>query len=153
MRIKNTIGTHYINNGKVSDGIIDKIVIDYSRKFYLFNINPVAKPRMTMRDKWLNPPRPVVASYRAFKDEFSYQCNLMKFKLKIPLDIIFFIAMPLTWSQKKKQQMNGMPNENIPDLDNYIKAVCDSLGINDKIIWKINSEKRWAFFGSILIYD
>ena len=36
---------------------------------YQFNVNPVAKPRMTQRDKWKK--RPVVDKYYAYKDEMN----------------------------------------------------------------------------------
>jgi Holliday junction resolvase RusA-like endonuclease len=61
--------------------------------------------------------------------------------------------MPNSWSEKKKQTMNGMPCEVKPDTDNITKAIKDTLRKNDSDIWYEKAEKRWAFNGSIIIFQ
>jgi Holliday junction resolvase RusA-like endonuclease len=61
--------------------------------------------------------------------------------------------MPATWSEKKKAQMNKQPVKTRPDLDNYVKAFMDSMSSEDGFVWKINAEKRYAYRGSVIVYD
>ena len=75
-----------------------------------FNICPVAKPRMTRRDKWLNPPRPAVAKYRAFADSLRLSANLQGFRLNNAFKVSFFVPIPKSTSKRKKRQMNLTPH-------------------------------------------
>jgi len=60
----------------------------------------------------------------------------------------FFVSMPKSWSKKKKLKKNGKFCDNNADIDNYIKAVLDSLeGIyyeNDKQIVMIRARKYYS---------
>lgn len=57
--------------------------------------------------------------------------------------------MPESWSYKQKQRMWGEPCGTKPDIDNILKAICDSLnGIawtDDNRISSLHGEKRWDF--------
>ena len=77
----------------------------------------------------------------------------MNFELKNHLDILFLIPMPTTWSKKKKEQMNGLPHKQKPDTDNLVKSVKDSLLKDDSVVWWEKAEKRWAYKGSIIIFE
>lgn len=114
-----------------------------------FNISPVAKPRMTRRDKWLDPPRPCVAKYRAFQNELLRQVAIVGFELPSEYKITFFVPMPKSWSQKKRNKMRGMPHQQRPDLDNLIKAFQDALLDNDSFIWHVDKKKLWGDVGYI----
>jgi len=63
--------------------------------------------------------------------------------------------MAKSWSNKKKSSKNGQFCDNNSDLDNYEKAILDSLnGIyfhDDKQIVQQSSQKIWAEQGSIKI--
>ena len=99
-----------------------------------YNIIPCPKPRQTQRDKWLRPPRPVVAKYRAFKDEVRY------FNVLLPTaraNVTFCIPIPKSWSKAKKDNYIGKPHQQTPDLDNLLKALGDAIYMKDEIIWKI----------------
>lgn len=96
-----------------------------------YTITPVAKPRMTGRDRWAR--RPEVLRYWAFKDE------VLKKGLTFPwrgAHIIFNIPMPKGWSEKKKLKMDGQPHEQKRknDLDNLMKALGDSVYGEDSYI-------------------
>lgn len=113
-----------------------------------YSIIPVAKPRMTRRDKWLAPPRPSVAKYWAFKDQVR-EANII-----LPQSgthVIFYIPMPKSWSKKKKSRFNGKPHQNTPDWDNLGKALSDAIYDQDCTIWDIRISKRWADKGFIEI--
>lgn len=120
-----------------------------------FPIMPVAKPRMTRRDKWLNPPRPGVARYREYADNLRMLADANHWKL--PMQDTYFsfeIPMPASWSAKRKAQQVGKPHQEKPDLDNLMKAVFDALQKQDCRIWHIaGAEKRWALKGSITITE
>lgn len=110
------------------------------------DIAPVSKPRQTRRDKWLDPPRPCVAQYRAFADKLRLAC--LAARVTIPhagLSLAFHIAMPDSWSKKRRNEMRGQPHQQKPDIDNLTKAVLDALVPDDSVIWRLDrQEKRWA---------
>lgn len=116
-------------------------------KTQVIKITPVAKPRMTRRDKWQK--RPAVLKYRAYCDEL---------RLKKPepnwekLSLVFRIPMPQSWSKKKRQEMLGKPHRQTPDLDNLIKAFQDALLGDDSKVWRYSHmSKVWATEGAITI--
>lgn len=111
-----------------------------------YQITPIGKPRMTQRDKWLNPPRKCVAEYWRYKD------NLRMMGLTLPLDgywLIFRLPMPNRWSKRKKQTMEGKRHESRPDKDNLEKSVLDALYEEDSHVWCGGCEKVWGYEGSI----
>ena len=111
-----------------------------------FNLTiiPVAKPRMTQRDKWQQ--RPCVLKYRAFCDELRFKVQPHR---RMKVSVSFHLPMPKSWSKKQKERMDGTPHLNRPDLDNLIKAWCDALYPEDSVIWSIHATKFWAYKGSI----
>lgn len=114
----------------------------------IYNITPVAKPRMTQRDKWLKPRRPAVQKYYDFK----MQCLLEQ--VFLPEDgahIIFFLPMPKSWSKKKKAEMYGQRHKQRPDLSNLIKALEDALYTDDSKISDMRITKNWSYEGQIQI--
>ena len=114
----------------------------------VYKITAVPKPRQTRRDVWLNPPRPGVARYRAFKDQ------VRVFKVKFPhhgAKVLFILPMPKSWSPKKRAVMDGKPHQQTPDIDNLIKAFLDALFENDQDVWQLTAEKRWGREGGISI--
>lgn len=162
MRVKNSFGQYHINDGKPLEIESDKYHIDYSRRFYLFDIVPRGAVRMTQSDRWKTNPnhidpnkrqRKAVTEYFTFKNVLVLQANLMQFQLGKLFDAVYLIPMPDSWSEKKKERMNGMPCEVKPDTDNITKAIKDALRKNDSDIWYEKAEKRWAYKGSIIIYQ
>ena len=112
----------------------------------IYNISPVAKPRMTRSDKWKK--RPCVMKYRAFADECREQ------GVVIPnhgAHVIFNMPMPKSWSKKKKAEMWCSPHRQRPDVDNLVKALMDAVLKEDCCVWDIRITKRWAYKGSIQV--
>ena len=73
---------------------------------------PVPKPRMTRRDKWRRPPRPCVARYQEYKTRIVdawARAGAIRFKV-IVLSARFYVH-----------------GRHDVDLDNLMKALCDSL--------------------------
>ena len=116
----------------------------------LLDITPVPKPRQTRADKWKK--RPSVLRYRAFADE-------IRLKLDSGTDlndcnIKFALPMPKSWSKKKKKEMDGMPHQQTPDIDNLIKALLDAVYSNDSGIHSLGKIKKiWSTKGHIVICE
>jgi len=160
MNTKN-IGVSGLNPGTPLNQKEDKFEIDYSRRFLLLDIVPMGAVRMTKSDTWkLNPnhvderkrQRPAVTRYFDFKNKVSHSCNQFNFQIEGCLEIVFFLPMPESWSEKKKQKFNGFPHKKRPDVDNMLKGFMDALRAEDADIWNVKTEKRYAYKGSILIY-
>jgi Holliday junction resolvase RusA-like endonuclease len=162
MRIKASFGKCHFNDGVENNFSTEKYVLDHSRKFYLFDVIPIGAPRLTQSDKWkTNPDHPdpnkrqrkAVTQYFAFKTAILLQAAQLKFEMGKTLDALYLIPMPHSWSEKKKKRMNGLPCEVQPDTDNITKAIKDTLRKNDSDIWYEKAEKRWAYNGSIIIFQ
>jgi len=112
----------------------------------IIQITPVGKPRMTQRDKWKQ--RPAVLRYHSFCDEIR-----LKYKQPLPAALLltFYIAMPESWSARKKEAMVGEPHQQRPDTDNFCKAVMDALAWDDSYIYILGASKWWALEGGIEI--
>jgi len=119
------------------------------RKSIEFDINPMAKPRMTRSDKWKQ--RDVVIRYFQWKDSIEKTAKKEKFELPNEYEVTFFVQMPKSWSEKKRRKMKHQPHVSRPDLDNLLKALNDSLCEEDSQIWKVKAEKVWSIRGSIII--
>jgi len=110
----------------------------------IYNITPVAKPRMTQSDRWKK--RPCVMKYWAFKD----LVRLAGINLPDGYGhVIFYIPMPKSWSKKKRAEMDGKQHRSIKDRDNLIKALQDACYDEDKTIWDMRTSKVWSYDGKI----
>jgi Holliday junction resolvase RusA-like endonuclease len=73
----------------------------------------------------------------------------------ISADMTFFVPIPKSWSKKKKAAKVGKYCDNNADLDNYEKAILDSLNghyfVDDRQIVEQASRKIYAEQGSIHI--
>lgn len=114
-------------------------------------IKPVPKPRMTRKDSWAK--RPCVMQYWEFKDELILRTKIIGFSLGNAFHVKLYIAMPDSWSGKKKHEMNAMPHDGKGDLDNFVKAIMDSLLKQDKGVYKIIAEKYWAYENKLFIMN
>ena len=126
-----------------------------------YNINPIpaSRPRVTRWGTYYGK------KYKNFKEEMkektSYEDrqNLMNTVIWLDglifADMTFFVPMARSWSNKKKSLKNGQFCDNNADLDNYEKAILDSLnGIyfkDDRQIVSQKSQKIWAETGKIKI--
>jgi len=113
-----------------------------------YPITPVPKPRMTQRDKWHK--RGCVVRYWDFKDE------VRRLNVKLPAHgawVTFYLPMPKSWSNKKRDEMYLTPHRQKPDLDNLIKALGDAVYDDDSVIWDIRASKWWELSGAIDILD
>lgn len=113
----------------------------------IYSITPVPKPRMTQRDKWQK--RPAVLRYREFCDQ------VREAGIEIHqqgTEIAFYVPMPKSWSKKKREEMDGQPHKQKPDLDNLLKALLDAVHDEDCAVWSLSASKRWAKEGGIEVH-
>lgn len=101
---------------------------------------PVAKPRQTRSDKWKE--RPCVIRYREWADKAREHAGAIPPAAQ-HADIIAYLPLPVSWSQKKRQAMAGMPHQVKPDIDNLIKSCLDALLSRDQGIHEVRARKRW----------
>ena len=111
-----------------------------------YNITPVAKPRQTQRDKWAQ--RPAVMRYRKFCDRIRYARVQL---YPCGLHVTFIIPMPDSWSKRKRQEMDGQPHQQRPDVDNFGKAILDAVYGEDSHVWDVRFTKLWGQQGQIII--
>lgn len=103
-----------------------------------------AKPRMVRSDRWKQ--RPAVLKYRAFADSLRAAAGDRLIGVQPDhVDITVTIAMPKSWSKKKRAEMDGKPHQARLDIDNIEKACLDSLWPEqDGHIWSLAGTKRWG---------
>lgn len=65
--------------------------------------------------------------------------------------ISFFVAMPASWSRKKREELKGQPHTTTPDLDNLLKSFADTLFLDDCEIWRVAAQKLWSDKGCIVL--
>lgn len=105
---------------------------------------PVAKPRMTRRDKWKK--RPCVVRYHEFCDRAREAAGWNRKKtLYAPLALTarVFIEMPKAKRKGVGVLLAGMPCTKKPDWDNLGKSLSDALFWNDEKVWRGAVEKYW----------
>jgi Holliday junction resolvase RusA-like endonuclease len=110
-----------------------------------YDVTPVAKPRMTRRDKWLR--RPAVESYWTYKGTL----QLLGMALPEPAHVVFVLPMPPSWSKAKRAAFLGAPHRQKPDLDNLHKGLLDALYPDDSCVAEAWIEKRWGESGCIFV--
>lgn len=107
-----------------------------------FEVAPVARPRMTQRDKWKG--RPAVLKYFAYRDFVRLHAG--PWRIGGQVWIRFVVPMPPSWSKKKRAEHAGKPHRQRPDLDNYIKGFLDCWE-EDCYVWQVVATKLWALDG------
>lgn len=118
---------------------------------FIFEIDPVAKPRMSQRDKFA--PSKAARKYFKFASKLRAMAGLKRYQITLPLSITFIAPMPKSWSEKKKKRLNGELKPTKPDLDNYIKAFKDALAKNDEWVSHYGDMKKiYGYTGKIIIH-
>jgi len=116
----------------------------------VIKITPIGKPRMTRSDAWRK--RVCVCKYWEFKNILVRRAREESFSITDGLRYIFYFPMPHSWSKKKKLEHFKKPHRQKPDLDNCLKAVWDSLLVDDSKISSISGAyKYWSSEGCIWI--
>jgi Holliday junction resolvase RusA-like endonuclease len=103
---------------------------------------PVAKPRMTQRDRWAK--RPAVLRYRQYCDSLRQMYTAGPEVTGATVHMVFGFAPPKSWSRKKTEERINKPHRQKPDIDNLIKGVLDALFVDDSGVHRVSASKHWA---------
>ena len=111
-------------------------------------VSPVAKPRMTQRDRWKTgrEARPAVKKYRLFCDAIRAHGVTLE---PGGQHVLFVFPMPTSWSKAKRATMRWQPHQQRPDVDNLMKALCDALFEDDSVVYDWRITKIWGEVGAI----
>ena len=110
----------------------------------VLSIVPMAAPRQSRRDRWA--PRKCVVQYRAWRDIIRRLASEAQFTVPPHgYHVTFHLPMAKSWSQKKRDRLDGEPHQQKPDKDNLEKAFLDALlPQDDSHIWDGRATKRWS---------
>ena len=126
-----------------------------SKQGISIEINPVpaSRPRVTRNGTYYGKKytqfrddiKPILANYKG-----------TKFSSLVKCEIIFNIAAPKSKSIKQRFAMNGSYCDNNADIDNYIKAILDSLNNiaydDDRQVVELTATKKWSEKGYIDVF-
>lgn len=113
------------------------------------DVVPMGAVRQTRRSH--TKPSDALLRYWAFRDELRTKAALAGYEPGEIIDIVFYLPMPRSWSQRKRRQMHGQPHRQKPDTDNLLKAFADALLAEDCHVWDMRGRKFWATEGAIQI--
>tara|TARA_Y100000310_G_scaffold323293_1_gene383445 strand:+ start:3623 stop:4048 length:426 start_codon:yes stop_codon:yes gene_type:complete len=120
-----------------------------------FKIDPVpaSRPRVT---RWGTYYGKKYKNYKDAMKELTQEQVPKYLQGLLFADMTFFVPMAKSWPKKKKEERLGRHCDNNADLDNYEKAILDSLtGVafkDDCQIVRQSSRKIWALEGSTEIF-
>ena len=115
----------------------------------ILDVEPMGAVRQSRRDAF--DPSPAASRYYVFCDELRTKARLAGYEPGEVIDIVFYLPMPASWSQRKRREMDGMPHRQKPDTDNLLKAFADALLSEDCHVWDMRGRKFWAVDGAIEI--
>lgn len=128
-----------------------------TRKKVTFEINPQTHVRATQGDRILfriprNRLRPAslkrLERLEKYNDYKISLYSLSKTKGFVPPEqgghLIFYIPVPKSWKEYKKNDMHMKLHQSTPDWDNLSKAFFDSILDEDKYVADVRVTKRWV---------
>lgn len=122
---------------------------------YQFKIDaaPASRPRVTKYATFYGK------TYTKFRESMAIICDHTEFEPvnegPIKVTTLIYLAMPKSWSKKKKELFEGQWKMNNSDNDNYEKAVWDGLngkawGDDCQIAWN-ETKVKYAYEGEIIV--
>ena len=129
------------------------------RKVYRLIVTPQTHVRATQGDRlFFRIPREKLRPgglrrlerlerYNQYKVDIRAEALRIKFQFPPQgAQIRFYIPCPKSWSKKKKKQYHNTLHASRPDIDNCLKALLDSLFVEDKYIGHLEVSKHWVDF-------
>ena len=122
----------------------------YSQRF---DINPVpaSRPRVS---RWSTYYPKKYTKFKKDMEALTSEIEITPSAKLVSVELEFRIMMPKSFSKKKRQGLNNTYCSNNSDIDNYIKAILDSLNgvfyIDDKQVVEIFARKIYGDEGYIL---
>jgi len=106
---------------------------------------PASRPRVSRWSTYY--PK----KYTQFKEEMkalTSEMDTTPSEKLISVDIEFNVKIPKSWTKKKKQEKNRKYCDNGCDIDNYLKAILDSLNgvlfVDDRQVVEVYARKRYS---------
>lgn len=118
-----------------------------------FNINPVpaSRPRVS---RWSTYYPKKYTKFKKDMEALTSELETTPSEKLVSVELKFGIMIPKSWSKKKKEELNNTYCSNNSDIDNYIKAILDSLNgivyIDDKQVVELFAKKIYSEEGYIL---
>lgn len=118
-----------------------------------FNINPVpaSRPRVS---RWSTYYPKKYTKFKKDMEALTSELETTPSEKLVSVELEFGIMIPKSWSKKKKEELNNTYCSNNSDIDNYIKAILDSLNgivyIDDKQVVELFAKKIYSEEGYIL---
>ena len=112
-----------------------------------FDIDPIpaSRPRVSRWSTYY--PK----KYTQFKEDMkalTSEMDTTPSEKLISVDIEFNVKIPKSWTKKKKQEKNRKYCDNGCDIDNYLKAILDSLNgvlfVDDRQVVEVYARKRYS---------
>jgi len=113
----------------------------------IFQVNPVpaSRPRVT---RWSTFYGKKYTDFKAAMDIAKSDVHCVPFENNIYAKLDFFIQIPKSWPKYKKANLQGKFCNNNADIDNYCKAILDSLNgkcyIDDRQIVMLKARMFWS---------
>tara|TARA_R110000751_G_scaffold1063_1_gene4262 strand:- start:74 stop:499 length:426 start_codon:yes stop_codon:yes gene_type:complete len=112
-----------------------------------FNINPVpaARPRVS---RWSTYYPKKYTQFKKDMEALTSELNTTPCENLVCVSLEFMIKIPKSWSKKKRLASENTYCNNNADIDNYIKAILDSLNgvffIDDKQVVEVFAIKKYS---------
>jgi len=112
-----------------------------------FNINPVpaARPRVS---RWSTYYPKKYTQFKKDMEALTSELNQTPCENLVCVSLEFLIKIPKSWSKKKRLASENTYCNNNADIDNYIKAILDSLNgvffIDDKQVVEVFAIKKYS---------
>ena len=118
-----------------------------------FKINPVpaSRPRVS---RWSTYYPKKYTKFKKDMEALTSEMETTPSEKLVSVELEFGIMIPKSWSKKKRKELNNTYCSNNSDIDNYIKAILDSLNgivyIDDKQVVELFAKKIYSEEGYIL---
>jgi len=118
-----------------------------------FNINPVpaSRPRVS---RWSTYYPKKYTKFKKDMEALTSEMETTPSEKLVSVELEFGIMIPKSWSKKKREELNNTYCSNNSDIDNYIKAILDSLNgivyVDDKQVVELFAKKIYSEEGYIL---
>ena len=118
-----------------------------------FNINPVpaSRPRVS---RWSTYYPKKYTKFKKDMEALTSKMETTPSEKLVSVELEFGIMIPKSWSKKKREELNNTYCSNNSDIDNYIKAILDSLNgivyVDDKQVVELFAKKIYSEEGYIL---
>tara|TARA_R100000656_G_scaffold802_1_gene1335 strand:+ start:584 stop:1003 length:420 start_codon:yes stop_codon:yes gene_type:complete len=112
-----------------------------------FDINPVpaSRPRVA---RWSTYYPKKYTQFKKDMEALTSELDKTPSENLVCVVLEFMIQIPKSWSKKKRERVDNTYCSNNSDIDNYIKAILDSLNgvffIDDKQVVEVHAKKMYS---------